>query len=147
MNRVNLATSILVMERVLEESYHFDMSDWVDSQASAVSILVPGVPWLVVEEKALVKCGSAACFGGYLASSVEWMSQGGSNVHGVPWMDERTGADAIALFLGITSRKAHDLCATALVYSELGTHNSYGKRLEEISAEDVLEKLYKMKHS
>lgn len=114
-------------------------------------------------EKELHTCGHTACFGGWVAVSPEWKEFGGilTNFSGAPACyskkilgqigpsDTVTGADALSVWLDLDIRLVN-----CIVYSEIGVNTLlwnkesggvfsifYNKANEEVTPEDVIEKL------
>lgn len=94
-----LQTCITVMERVRDNGYAFNMNVWVavPRWGDDVEIL----------ESELHQCGAAACFAGWLASSVEWLEVPGCGSYSLGEPAIRRdhelfyGHEAINVFLGI----------------------------------------------
>ena len=131
MNKSNVSIAIAVMERVEAGERRLNMCSWVDCE--------PADQNAMTKEADLIDCGTAACFGGWLASSPEWFAQGGSNMEGMPLLDGFEGSHAVAKFLD--TDVAYELCATDPSRGK----NLYGKDVSEIGVEDVLDKLYELR--
>tara|TARA_R110002124_G_scaffold10362_1_gene51738 strand:+ start:175 stop:624 length:450 start_codon:yes stop_codon:yes gene_type:complete len=138
MNIVNVNKAIAVMERVKERGDYLNMRDWQfleDSEAPAMET-----------EGDLHKCGTAACFAGWVAVSPEFQVDRGSVcVGGAPCLPMReegyyvSGEAAIRFWLGIDEDAAEHLCAMSDVA------NFYGKEVKDITVDDVLSKLYRLR--
>lgn len=92
----------------------------------------------VYTEKELHACGNSACFAGYVALSSEFQADGGiMSQEGAPIFNEKSGEDALALWLEITNDLAYDL-----VYgSELRTEDFYPVEFAKVKPHHVIEKL------
>ena len=119
MNKSNVQKAINVMLRVKARGDNFDMSRWqqvnfslkLPEQLQSIGILNT--------ERELHECGSAACFGGWVASSPEFAADGGKAVgSGYPILDGTRGARAIALWLDIEPYEARALCLDKCFISE-----------------------------
>lgn len=135
MNKANISYAIRVMRRVQARDRAFDMRSW-QSRFSQFN-RYPHT------EKAAVECGTACCFGGWLALSPGWRKQGGStNIGGMPiiWLKPYLnvrGSRALAHFLGIGYEQARELTAEAV-----GEWSGfYNKPVLKITPQDVIDKL------
>ncbi len=107
-------------------------------------------------ETELHQCGSAACFAGYVAISPEFLEDGGYTGLGgspnimspataeFPGGEKYAGERAIAWWMGLSEQAAESLCAveSACTDGPMGLYSPfYGKRVIEVTSEDVLVKL------
>lgn len=129
-NQEHLQIALTVMRRVAEKHYPFDMHHWSDDGTAK-------------SEDDRVKCGTPACFGGWLACSPEGVSaglyleedgDGGCNVV----YGESDGGYAIANFLDTSQSLAWRLCGME-EYRKF-----YGKGKGYITARDVIKQLEKL---
>lgn len=134
MNKVNVEIAINIMQRVIDRKSAFNMSDWQDTD---------DINLAAQTEKELLDCGTAACFAGWIGVSPEWQDKGGFILDtGVPVIlscgERLYGADAIQEWLNITKKEAHGLCAVYHNKKSCFIPEYTGKRVEEITAEDVM---------
>jgi len=136
LRRIN--TCIKVQQRVVDNNRNFDMTAWQDIEDHPT--------WAHKTEKDLHTCGSAACFGGYLALSPEWKRAGGSvDMEGTPVYEEKVQQEAVQAFLGLSQYVSQDRSLGYQLVAPYG--NLYGlqfsDRLEDvdITAKDVLTRL------
>src|SRR5690606_8145741 len=99
MNTENINKAIAVMERVKKRCDVFDLSDWQWSNDVCQT------------EEELHKCGTSACFAGWVGISPEFIKDGGSiNAnYGYPIIKEHAGVEAMAYWLDISDRLAANL--------------------------------------
>jgi len=142
MNIQNIKIAIDVMERVEKERRPFDMTRWQQGHYDSAAMYRK---YAAHEHE----CKMAACFGGWLALSPEWQSQGGHVMYtGAPYYRGEMGADAIAAFLEVSEETAVGLAGLrdvdesgymSITMRILGPY--YGKSIHEITVTDVLAKL------
>ncbi len=122
-NKKNVQDAINIMERAGK----VDMYDWQN--------IHEGVSASTEEE--LHTCGTAACFAGWVAVSPEFKAFGGRVCKvGAPLGPTGSyGEVAIGEYLGIDRKLAEKLTFID------GGYELYGKRVEDVTKEDVIEKL------
>ena len=132
MNLTNVNKAIAVMERVKARGDTLDMGCWQGFTGEAA----------VATEAEAHTCGTAACFGGWVAVSPEFRADGGWANHdtGDPRLGDQCGPMAIAEWLGISDNHASGICG---IHSCL---NTYGvESVVEVTVDHVLGVLYKLR--
>lgn len=130
MNLANWDKAIDVMERVKARGDTLNMGSWQAHTMYTVQ----------AKESQLHTCGTAACFAGWVAVSPEFQKDGGEVMkNGAPMIEGHAEDEAIAEWLGIDDELAENLCAMGAF------HDVYGKPAEEITVDDVIEKLYELR--
>ena len=126
MNLRRMDVCIKVMQRVVDNKYAFDLGDWQQGEHTKTS------------EKELHKCGSAACFAGWLAVSPEFRRSGGtlSQYHGIPRFKGRGGDGAINSYLNLS---AYNRLGPCIVFSDSELYESIDKN--KIQPRSVLARL------
>jgi hypothetical protein len=140
-NLDNVEKALTVMRRVDAKGYNFDLGTFQDVPHSANREEV-------FTEKTAHKCGTAACFSGWINLSPEWRSQ--PNIHrrsiGACYKEkngmEGDECEAMAQWLGIEYEEA-----SAMIYN--GKYNDKyvygGKDMSDITVCDVINHLEKIK--
>ncbi len=126
MNKERIALCITMMQDIITEHRAFNMHVWQQRKSSEGA-------FQTLEE--LHTCGSAACFGGYLALQ-PWFHEAGGKIGWMmaPSFKGVDQYDAIAKYLEVSAG-----IAEALTGCDQGTW--YGKNLQDVTALDVLEQL------
>lgn len=124
MNLRRMDVCIKVMQRVAAKAYAFDIETWQQGGSNRLT------------EKGLHKCGSSACFGGWLAVSPEFRRSGGGveRLGGRPIFNGFGGSSAVSEYLTISYRAA--CLITSENYPEL-----YQDLKRKITARNVLARL------
>lgn len=145
MNIDNVNKAIAVMERVRDQHRAFNMWTWQEFEEDDTSEALNF-------EAGLVNCGTAACFAGWVAVSDEFKQDGGNTcpIDGCPTFpiiedgEKRMceGATAISTWLDIPQVEAALITAT---HNSEANEQFYGKKLEFVTAHDVLEVLYRLR--
>lgn len=146
MNIENMNSAIALMLRAKEHN-SINMAFWqLQSKASNKAR-----PTIVLTEAELHACGNTACFAGYVAISEEFQKAGGTAClsTGTPALGGSKGEEAIALWLGITYKEADSLVFGDPYRLDLdNAYSDYYKKLwYEVTADDVLVKLYELKQA
>lgn len=140
MNIENMNSAIAIMIRAKEHN-SIDMDFWQKKNADKV----------VTTETELHACGNTACFAGHVAVSPEFKLSGGTacRLNGSPEFDRGRGHEAIQFWLEITEGEAECLVYGALESTDTGESYShyYNKLWNEVTADDVLVKLYELKQA
>jgi len=130
---LNRQLAVTIIQRAIENKTRLDMSAWQQFKAEGCC----------QTEKELNDCGMAACFGGLIAISPEWLGQGHTiSSRGAPiYIDhknrETKGSYAIREWLGLSSKDAVNLCAMERSTDKKG--DIYGsKQTSEITLADVV---------
>lgn len=128
-NRERVLQAIAIMER----AGVVDMSDFRSEYG-------PGCDTMT--EADLHRCGTAACFAGWVAVAPEFLAAGGECIGGMPispFESSCDGADAIAWWLDISHEAAHDL-----VFGGAYNRPDLSTWLKDITREDVIAALRKL---
>lgn len=132
MNRTNVQHAINIMQRVIDNKREFKMSAWQEPRYGIFGVR----RWPAQDEETLHKCGTAACFAGWVAVSPEFQKDGGKvGVVGEPEIDRYQYDRAIAAWLDIPHETAAALCFIGHGYF------LYKGPLEHITPQMVIEKL------
>ena len=129
MNKDNVQKAINVMQRVVDQKRAFGITMWQDTEDD-----------IVTQEEVLHNCGTAACFGGWVAVSPEFQEGGGyaDNWSGQPSLEDETGYKAIAHWLGISRYVAQSLCAVGGVWCVTYPNAS---SIGDVTSKDVIKAL------
>jgi len=143
MNVANVDKAIAIMGRAVNLNMRFYQAKF--HAGGSVSVLAA----LKTEEE-LHRCGTSACFGGYIAVSKEFQADGGFvSTDGSPCIVSSVsgrrleGHEALAYWFVIS-----ETLAQMLVYGgtdEFGRGRFYGKPLKDVLAEDVIRVLQQIK--
>lgn len=160
MNIENVNKAIAIMTRVKGLNYPFDMETWQGYDAVDDDVELSTLGFLkmfnsmgcvykaIANEADLHRCGTGACFGGWVAVSPEFKADGGGAYYadGAPRLEHTDGmvyhdAEAIAKWLDIPEHEAAVLTAV----TNIG-YAAYGRdTMEEITVDDVIEALTRLR--
>lgn len=137
MNIENVNKAIAVMERVKARGDEIFMRDWISG-------FVATSP----REEDLHNCGTAACFAGWLASSKEWIDDGGyAGPSGCPKMQNSAGVRAVAEWLEMDKIECYDLCCTTGMSPKASpfVYPEADGKVGNIDVDQVLAVLYRLR--
>lgn len=124
MNKQAFSDARAIMQRVIDNNAKLDMRSWQKFK---------GRNALKTFEE-IHSCGTAACFGEYVAVSPEFKLAGGfvGCCYGSPIFKGFVGFSAISAWLSITHQDSRSLCASA------SSKDIYEKPVKKITPQDVL---------
>lgn len=136
MNKSNVQKAIKIMLRVISRKDSFDMSRWQQTPAGETKLT----------EADLHTCTSAACFGGWVAVSPEFIEDGGNATSslGEPVYKSRYQDNAIAEWLDINGDEAEGLCAIVGRIRLEDTYPGVGTNRALITPEMVVDALIRL---
>lgn len=129
MNLNNVKKAIAIMERVKERDDLLDLCVWQHPKA------------IQETEEELHECGTSACLAGWIAVSPEFQADGGSvGADGGPILGTYEDHYAVARWLGIPNESdSLELCGM------FNARAVYGVDEEEVTVDDVLRVLYRLR--
>ncbi len=134
MNLKRLEILIGIMERVQKKNGHLNLSTWQAVKNCSFNI--------AHTERELHRCGTAACVAGWLAVSPEFKEVGGRPGYiGMPLLHEKSGAEAVAEYLGCTEQLAQKITAIGKDACQI---TWYGPQLRNVKMHHVIKKLKKL---
>lgn len=138
----NLDKFIAVMKRAAKQECLY-MPAWQSRNGKGV---IFNNREFVTTEEELHTCGNAACAGGYLAISPEWIEDGATTVHwdGSPALKGgEWGAAAVSEWLNVDYLDIYEI-----LYGDVDDFGKYSifynKLFCDVTAEDVIQKLEKL---
>ena len=134
MNKDNVQKAIKVIQRVVDQGRSFDMGSWQDDTGCVIQRT----------EVELHECGTAACFGGWVAVSPEFQADGGLPTDsGMPSLpNARAGSPAIATWLDISDDDANELTG---IYVNLYWGEDPVDEHHTVTAQEVLDVLVRLR--
>lgn len=138
-NHTRVLQAVAVMQRVIDRGDRLYMGSWQCNLDSSN----------YTKEEELHKCGTAACFGGWLAVSPEFKKVGGevNRLSGAPKLASFIGADAVMRFLKLDCKEStlyevkeyiNNVCATG----DMSITKFYGvANVTDITPQMVIDKL------